>query len=146
MCPCFILTSYCIVGTVWGSSYWPVWISDLSLVPDFSFRYDSLNRRTAMAGWNTSGVNILPDTITRRIITVFFCVTVDIYSEVKIAKIPQEGESENILILILPKNLMLVNVELFILSFYTNWCTHNFSTPYIWYWSHHAHFQSKGVG
>ena len=82
----FILTSYCSVGNVWGSSYCPVLISDLSLVLDFSFRYDSLNRRTTVAGWNTSGVNILPDTITRRIITVFFCVTVDIYWEIKSQK------------------------------------------------------------
>ena len=70
---------------VWGSGYCPVWISDLSLVHDFTFRYNSLNR-TTMAGWNTSGINILPDTITRRIITVFFYITVDIYLEIKSQK------------------------------------------------------------
>jgi hypothetical protein len=54
------------------------------LVLDFSFRYEQENYHGRM---NTSGVNILPDTITRRIIiTVFFCVTVDIYSEIKSQK------------------------------------------------------------
>ena len=117
----FTLTRYCSVGTVWGSSYCPLWISDLSLVLDFSFRYDSLNRRTTLAGWNTSGVNY---TARHHYKTYYYSILLHycwyLFGN-KTTKIPQEGENESILILNLPKNLMLVNVELFFLSFYTIW-------------------------